>query len=184
MTSEAQIRANRLNAVKSTGPKTARGKAMMRDNAVKHGMTAKHVVLFDEVKEEFETFYAGLTQDFAPEGTAECALVERIAMLAWRLRRTSRAEAAMVNGEAEYRRERIAEDGPHNTRRLDTSIMFDRLVDSMGTLTRYEASMDRQLNRAIALLERLQAQRSERDERAEEALEDPPHPAEMGPQES
>jgi hypothetical protein len=47
MTSEAQIRANRLNALKSTGPKTARGTSMMWRNAVRHGMTARRVVLFD-----------------------------------------------------------------------------------------------------------------------------------------
>src|SRR4029077_21196203 len=99
MTSEAKIRANRLNALKSTGPKTARGKSMMWRNAVTHGMTATRVVLFDETKADFEKFYAGLAQDFAPEGTAECALVERIAMLAWRLRRARRAGDAMLNSE-------------------------------------------------------------------------------------
>jgi len=147
---------------------------MMRRNALAHGMTASHVVLFDEVRSDFEKFYAGLSRDFAPEGTTECALVERIAMLAWRLRRASRAEAAMVNGEAEHRRERIAEDGPHKTRRLDTSIMFDWLVDNMSTLTRYEASIDRQLNRAIAILERLQADRVRRAAREEAEREDRP----------
>src|SRR5258707_14837909 len=86
MASEAKIRANRLNALKSTGPKTARGKAMMWRNAVTHGMTATRVVLFDEVKADFEKFHAGIAQDFAPEGTAECGLVERIAILGWRLR--------------------------------------------------------------------------------------------------
>jgi hypothetical protein len=171
MTSEAKIRANRLNALKSTGPKTARGKSMMWRNAVTHGMTATRVVLFDETKADFEKFYAGLAQDFAPEGTAECALVERIAMLAWRLRRASRAEAAMLNGEAKLRRARLVVDGPHPLYQIDTSIMFDRFIHEMDTLTRYEVSIDRQLNRAIALLERLQAQRSRRDERAEEARE-------------
>jgi hypothetical protein len=54
---------------------------------------------------------------------------------------------------------------------IDTSIMFDRFIHEMDTLTRYEVSIDRQLNRAIALLERLQAQRSRRDERAQEVRE-------------
>jgi len=172
MASEAKIRANRSNALKSTGPTTARGKAMMWRNAVTHGMTATRVVLFDEVKADFETFYAGLAQDFAPEGTTECALVERIAMLAWRLRRASRAEAALLNGEAKARRERVVIDGPHRLLRVDAGIMFDRFVHHMSVLTHYEASIERQLNRAIALLERLQAQRSRRDERSREVRED------------
>jgi hypothetical protein len=163
MTSEAKITANRLNALKSTGPRTVRGKAMIWRNAVTHGMTSTRVVLFDEVKADFEKFYAGIAQDFAPEGTAECALVERIAMLAWRLRRASRAEAAMLNGEAKRRRARLVVDGPHPLFQIDASLMFDRFIHEMDTLSRYEVSIDRQLNRAIALLERLQAQRAQRD---------------------
>jgi hypothetical protein len=39
MTSPAKIRANRRNAVGSTGPKTADGKARSRRNAHKHGLS-------------------------------------------------------------------------------------------------------------------------------------------------
>jgi hypothetical protein len=38
--SSARAEANRRNAEKSTGPKTADGKAKSRFNALKHGMTA------------------------------------------------------------------------------------------------------------------------------------------------
>ena len=172
MASEAQIRANRLNALKSTGPKTARGREIAKWNAVKHGMTARNVVLFDESRADFDKFHAGLTQDFAPEGTVECALVERIAMLGWRLRRASRAEAAMANGEAKNRRARLAIDGPHPLLRIDASLMFDRFVHNMSTLTRYEASIERQLNRAIALLEHIQTQRGRRAEQPREEQRD------------
>lgn len=44
--SERRLRANRENAQKSTGPKTARGKAYSRRNALKHGITAK-ALFFD-----------------------------------------------------------------------------------------------------------------------------------------
>src|SRR5271165_3025242 len=37
----AQIEANRRNAQKSTGPKTERGKAHAKPNAIKHGLTAR-----------------------------------------------------------------------------------------------------------------------------------------------
>jgi hypothetical protein len=40
MTSEAKIAANRRNAQRSTGPRTARGKAHVRRNALQHGLAA------------------------------------------------------------------------------------------------------------------------------------------------
>jgi hypothetical protein len=176
MASEAQIAANRLNALKSTGPNTPRGKAASAWNALKHGMTAATVVMFDEVVTEFEAFRAGFVSDFEPQGTAECALVERIAMVAWRLRRASRAEAAMANKEAVSRRLRLEDEPPHPLYPMDASILFDAFTHDMETLTRYEAAMERQLNRAIALLERLQARRLKHGEREEEESGDRPLP--------
>jgi hypothetical protein len=39
-----KIEANRLNALKATGPKTARGKSYSRRNATKHGLLAREIV--------------------------------------------------------------------------------------------------------------------------------------------
>jgi hypothetical protein len=39
MASEAQIRANRQNALRSTGPRTAAGKAISSRNAFRHGLS-------------------------------------------------------------------------------------------------------------------------------------------------
>ena len=44
-TSPARIAANRLNATRSSGPKTEAGKARSRANALKHGLTAKVVAI-------------------------------------------------------------------------------------------------------------------------------------------
>jgi hypothetical protein len=41
VTSERQILANRRNAQKSTGPRTAAGKGKVRVNALKHGLAAR-----------------------------------------------------------------------------------------------------------------------------------------------
>ncbi len=40
MATSAQIAANQRNAQKSTGPKTEKGKARSRENALKHGLRA------------------------------------------------------------------------------------------------------------------------------------------------
>jgi hypothetical protein len=50
MASERQIESNRLNALKSTGPKTLEGKAISRANAVKHGL-ASDILVSDSLQD-------------------------------------------------------------------------------------------------------------------------------------
>jgi len=102
MTSDAKRDANRRNAQHSTGPKTPEGKAASRLNALRHGLTSKQLILFDETEEDFDAFFADLVADYAPVDTAESILVERIAVTHWRLRRVWRAEAAAFNGAAKF----------------------------------------------------------------------------------
>jgi hypothetical protein len=57
MSTRKQIAANRRNAGRSTGPKTAAGKDRAKGNALKHGLTAAQITVFDEHPEDFESFY-------------------------------------------------------------------------------------------------------------------------------
>jgi len=63
---DLQIEANRRNAQLTTGPKTERGKEASRMNALKHGLTAQQVTLFDERAEDFEAFHAELLGAWHP----------------------------------------------------------------------------------------------------------------------
>ncbi len=54
MTSARQIAANRRNAAKSTGPKSAKGKERSRRNALRHGLTAETVINALEDAEDYE----------------------------------------------------------------------------------------------------------------------------------
>ena len=182
MASQAQIAANRLNAQKSTGPRTPEGKAAMRRNPLRHGLSAATVVLFYESAAEFEEFRQDLVSDFEPEGAEECALVEQIATLRWRLRRVSRAEASLVNAEAEHRRRCLAGGAVKTLYPIDAGMVFEGRIQSLGMLTRYEAGIERQLSRACAMLERRQARRAERQKRQEpEPAEPPAEPAADAP---
>ena len=109
MTSQRQLEANRANAKRSTGPKTQNGKARSSMNALKHGLTAKQIVIGDEDPQEFEAFHASLITDLKPVGLFEHELVRRIAGDLWRLRRVARMEAAVIRAElraAEAQRQR------------------------------------------------------------------------------
>ncbi len=56
MSSIEQILANRQNAQRSTGPKSAEGKAVSAKNAVKHGLFALETLIKGENREDFEIF--------------------------------------------------------------------------------------------------------------------------------
>ena len=56
MASVAQLLANRSNAQKSTGPRTPEGKAVVAQNAVRHGLCAERVVIQGEDPGEFELY--------------------------------------------------------------------------------------------------------------------------------
>ena len=82
MASEAQLTANRWNAQKSTGPRTAEGKAAASLNAVQHGLRAQAVVLPGEEPDEYRLHRQGMLEDLRPQDLAETDLAERIVELA------------------------------------------------------------------------------------------------------
>ena len=96
MASDRTIAANRVNAQKSTGPRSLEGKRRSSQNATKHGLTATQVLIPGEDPAEYETLHQKMLNDYQPEGTAEVQLVERATSLLWRLRRVPAFEAALI----------------------------------------------------------------------------------------
>ena len=100
--SEKQLEANKKNAQKG-GIKTKEGKAIVKYNALKHGLLAKEVVITigegAETPEEFNSLLEALQTQLAPEGTLEEMLVEKIAVAYWRLRRAYRYEVGLIRQE-------------------------------------------------------------------------------------
>ncbi len=73
------------------------GAALTRLNAVQHGLTAEAPVIPGvESAEEWDAHRAAIVDDRAPVGAMEAALVDRIARLAWRLRRVDRYECTSI----------------------------------------------------------------------------------------
>ena len=96
MATEDQINANRRNAQKSTGPRTAEGKAISRMAALKHGLSASEIpVLPGENVDDFERLSMELEENLGPVGALEEELVEYLAQQLWRLRRVYRLETSV-----------------------------------------------------------------------------------------
>jgi len=97
MTSDKKITSNRRNAQKSTGPKSAAGKAIVAQNARTHGLLSRSLIIEGESQEEFSELLRLLSDEFQPVGLVEQALVERVGIALWRQRRLVRAESAEVS---------------------------------------------------------------------------------------
>src|SRR5262249_30392303 len=94
-TSAKQQQANRLNALRSTGPRTAAGKKRASQNAMTHGLLAHEILLPDEDREAFEDLARRMRAEAQPVGVQEDALVEHMIACWWRLRRLARVETGI-----------------------------------------------------------------------------------------
>ena len=117
MTTLRQIDANQLNAAKSTGPRSDQGKQRSRLNAVRHGLTAETVVSVLEDAADYAAFEDEILADYAPITTTEHELVARLASVLWRLRRSSRIEAGLLQIQGELLAGRRTPDIHRNGRR-------------------------------------------------------------------
>jgi hypothetical protein len=90
--SEAKLLANRSNAELSTGPITEAGKAIVSQNATRHGLTGKFRVLPSESQPEFDQLLAGFLRAEKPVGNDEVAMVHQMAEAVWLSRRSLRLQ--------------------------------------------------------------------------------------------
>jgi hypothetical protein len=93
MSSQRRLEANQANARLSTGPQTPEGKARSSQNARKHGLSAREVVIAPDEREEFEEFLEAYQADLQPQGMTEQGLFNQLVLAAWNLQRISRLEA-------------------------------------------------------------------------------------------
>jgi len=100
--SKKQLEANKRNAQKG-GVKTQEGKAIVKYNALKHGLLAKEAVITvgegAESPEEFNALLTDLKTQLNPAGTLEEMLVEKVVVAYWRLRRAYKYEVGLIREE-------------------------------------------------------------------------------------
>ena len=124
--SSRKIEANRENSKHSTGPKSEAGKSAARLNALKHGLLAQTPLLPHENRQVFVEFENSIIGALAPDNGFKDVLVERIVLLAWRLRRIAHVESGLLaNGLGRARlRKRSLSFGDVRTTLLMGSVAF------------------------------------------------------------
>jgi hypothetical protein len=143
LTSARRIEANRRNAQKSTGPRTSEGKAAVALNGMKHGLLSREALVQGEREADLVEFGKRLRAHLAPAGELELFLADRIVACGWRLRRLLRVESRLFK-----------EDGAQPEQAFSN---YGR--EKMAVLSRYEATIERSLYKALHELQRLQAAR-------------------------
>ena len=116
--SEKQLAANRLNAQKSTGPKSDEGKNRSKFNALQHGMRAATTVLPTEDASAFDQRLEDWNDELQPDGEFEAYLVKLAVESSWRLDRCRRTETARLEKNLRDAREIAAREAEERTRTL------------------------------------------------------------------
>ena len=161
MATQAQRKANRQNAKKSTGPRTPEGKARSSQNAIKHGLLARDAVMADEDPAEYDRQLQILEENLFPKNAIEFELVLQIADSRWRLRRITRIEAGLTTHEYHctdgFTRKQYPNTvvpGRNGENQLLGKSMQDR-TQALNNLARYRTMTSRDITRALKMIRQL-----------------------------
>jgi hypothetical protein len=160
--SHKRIAANRANALKSTGPRTRRGKNRSRRNALKHGLLADQILINDgdpnESPQQFNELLSHMLDHFEPADPMERLLVERLAVCYWRLRRAMRYEVSRIRN-LRYPSDPLTIGLRNLDPRFDPYTLVLPDQSDINRLRRYSDMIYRDLNQTSRQLELFRAAR-------------------------
>jgi len=156
MSSIKRAAANAANPKLSTGPTTPEGRARSSQNAVKHGLTAKHLVIRPDQQEAFDTLARGLREEIDPQGALELIAFDQLLHAAWNQYRFRELEAQLMSE---------ADRDP---------LLDEAQAEKLDRLYRYAAAADRSYHRALKELRAFQTDRALRRNLEPESRESVP----------
>ncbi len=165
MASARQVAANRRNARLPRGPLSAEASAAISQNAAKHGLTAKHVVMQHEEEADYQELRASIVMEYRPHTPQEHRFADQIAQNYWRLLRCRRVETAMFENRLATLKNRLHLD-PNQPIDNDEgiSICMSNAPRDFDTNRRYETTIERAWYRAIRELKASQKERRKNEE--------------------
>jgi hypothetical protein len=151
MATTAQITANRLNALASTGPRTDAGKAAVAQNATSHGLASRRFALLpNEDADAFEALLTSLEQEHQPGGATESFLVLELARAQWKIERAANIEIHLLS--------EGAAGGETGWAAVAANFRKDSPVEqALSKLTRYEQAARRAWHQALNQLLKLRS---------------------------
>src|SRR5438034_690951 len=137
MPTERQSESARINGAKSRGPKSAEGKTKSSRNSLRHGCTAGHTILlacedrgdFNRMRKDYDAMYKPVTLE-------EENLVAEMFATAWRLRRATTIETALIDLE-------VVTEEPKLKARFDRCAAFTNRTTTCFSACASDASPNR-----------------------------------------
>jgi hypothetical protein len=144
MSSKRRIDASRRNGALSRGPKTEAGKSRSSQNATRHGLLSKRVVLDGENAQNFDTVHQQHLDKFKPRDGVECGFIEEMSACYWRYHRALAIEKSLFDKALDLHPDAATEPGRHADAWSDLAG-----GTSLQSILRYQTSMHRMYRRAL-----------------------------------
>lgn len=159
---ERRAEINRRNAQKSTGPRTAAGKAASRRNAQRHGFAALTIPPGRFELREWIPFASPLLDRLAPEGPEETRLAFFIVLSQWFRVRALRAQMSLQFPAPQIHLRRRKRLRPEESVALAVHQFraFQESASTVDRLSRYHSSLSRAQERARAAFDELRSLRT------------------------
>ena len=132
----------RINGAKSRGPISKDGKATVSQNARKHGLAAKLLLVDREHEADYNDLKTGLTDSLRPQSAAEDLLIDTIAKVVWKIRQSDNMECDLLRDNIEQG------DSIHSAFSYDAA--------SLMLLSTYQARLARRLHKLFEEFRKVQ----------------------------
>jgi hypothetical protein len=154
MSSTRKVESARANGAKSQGPVTPEGKQSSSLNSLKHGLTARTLVLSNEARERFDGTVEAYLDELGPLTEIETDLVEEMVAAKWRQRRCWVMEKSALDLQMDSQEEELAAKYEKLDEPTRLTIAFQTLAETKGllTLNRYETGYRREYHKALSTL--------------------------------
>jgi hypothetical protein len=162
MPSPLQYAANRLNAEKSHGPISPQGRARSSVNALRHGLTARVVVLPSEDMAAYQAFSKEIVDSLDAQTPVECQFAQTVADNQWRINRIRSIEDGMLGMGHFEDAGNFDADNPEIHSAMTAARAFREDSKAFVNLSIYEQRLHRSMKEALRQLKELQAERRER----------------------
>jgi hypothetical protein len=156
---------NRVNAQKSTGPRTEAGKQRSKLNALRHGLTGQTIVLPTEDQSAYQRHSQSFLDECKPKGAIETQLVQSLLDTSWQLNRAAAVETNLFSLGITEMEDRIRANHPEAEDALAMAMAYREHNRAFANISIYRQRLTREFERTLVLLRQIQAERRKNEER-------------------